>query len=112
MSFLISNALADTASTAVTGPAGGAGSLFMLVGFLVIFYFLLWRPQAKRAKEHNNLVANLKPGDEVTTSGGLVGKINKINDDFIILTVADNINITLQKTAVSSVLPKGTLKAS
>ena len=111
MSFLISNALADTVTTAVAGPTGGAGSLFMLVGFLVIFYFLLWRPQAKRAKEHNNLVANLKSGDEVTTSGGLVGKINKINDDFIILTVAENVDITLQKSAVSSVLPKGTLKA-
>jgi len=111
MSFLITDALADTA--AIVGPQQGGGTtqLFLMLGFVVIMYFLLWRPQAKRAKEHRNLLSSLAKGDEVTTSGGLVGKISDINDDFVHLTIANGVEITLQKTAIASVLPKGTLKS-
>lgn len=114
MSFFISDAFADAATTATTAATGAQSSslpsIVMLLGFIVIFYFLLWRPQAKRAKEQRNLIANLTTGDEVITSGGLVGKISKITDDFINLTIANGIDITLQKGAVSGVLPKGTIK--
>lgn len=112
MSFFINNALADAATTtAANTQASSLPSLLMLLAFVVVFYLLLWRPQAKRAKEHRNLLSSLAKGDEVVTSGGLVGKVNKITDDFVILTIADNIDITVQKAAVSGVLPKGSLKA-
>lgn len=107
---LIANAWA--ASTAGAPAAdNGMSSILLLVGFLAIFYFLLWRPQAKRAKEQRNLLANLAKGDEVVTSGGLLGKISKITDDFIVLAITDNIEVRVQKGAVTNVLPKGTLKA-
>lgn len=114
MSFFITDAFADVASTTSTAPAhaagGGFAQILMLLGFVVIFYLLLWRPQAKRAKEHRELVGNLAVGDEVVTSGGLIGKVRKLNDDFIVLEVADNVAIKVQKGSVSTVLPKGSLK--
>lgn len=110
MSFLIADALADTvATTPQTG--GGTLQLFLMLGFVAVMYFLLWRPQAKRAKEQRNLIANLAKGDEVTTSGGLMGKISRLNDDHMGLTIAEGVEITMQKAAVVSVLPKGTLKS-
>jgi preprotein translocase subunit YajC len=106
---LISNAFADTtASTA--GPGGNMASILMLVGFVVIFYFLLWRPQAKRAKAQRDLISNLAKGDEVVTSGGLLGRINKLDDDVISLAITDTVEVKIQKNAVAGVLPKGTLK--
>lgn len=112
MSFLIADALAD--ATTAAGPQQGNSmfSLLLMLGFVVIMYFLLWRPQAKRAKEQRNLIANLAKGDEVTTSGGLMGKISRLTDDYIGLTVAEGVEITMQKAAVVSVLPKGTLKSA
>lgn len=115
MSFLISDALAQTATTtapAATHAAGGNNfaSLLMLVGFVVIFYLLLWRPQAKRQKEHRELVNNLAKGDEVVTSGGILGRIVDVTDDFIVLAIADNVTIKLQKGSVANILPKGTVK--
>lgn len=109
MSFFINDALADVATTAA--QPNSLPSILMLLAFVVVFYLLLWRPQAKRAKEHRNLLSNLAKGDEIITSGGLVGKITKITDDFIMLTIAENVDITIQKAAVSGVLPKGSLKA-
>jgi preprotein translocase subunit YajC len=85
-------------------------SLLLLAGFVVVFYFLLWRPQAKRAKEQRNLIANLAKGDEVAMSGGLLGKITRLDDDFITLAIADNVEVKVQKNAVALVLPKGTLR--
>ena len=82
----------------------------MLVIFGLIFYFMLIRPQSKRAKEHKSMVEALQKGDEVVTNGGLAGKISKVEDNFIALTIAENINVTVQKHAVSQVLPKGSLK--
>ena len=87
--------------------------LIMLAVFGLIFYFLLYRPQAKRVKEHKALVAGLSKGDEVLTSGGLVGKVTKVSDekDFIEVALNDTNNIVVQKSAVSAVLPKGTMKS-
>lgn len=109
MSFFISDAFAQAAPAA---PAGGnsMSSILMLLGFVVILYFLLLRPQAKRAKEHRNLISNLGIGDEVLTSGGLYGKITKLADDFVVVAISDNVEVRVQKNAVINVLPKGTLK--
>ncbi len=79
-------------------------------GFIVLFYFLMWRPQSKRAKEHRELVAGLNKGDEVLTNGGLAGKILRVKDDFVALEIANGVEIKVQKAAVSAALPKGTLK--
>jgi preprotein translocase subunit YajC len=110
MSFLISNAYAEAA------PAGQQGdplsSLIFFGGFILIFYFILIRPQQKRAKEHRNLVANLAKGDEIVTTGGLLGKVIEVGDDFLTVELADNVKVRMQKQAVASVLPKGSLKAS
>ncbi|SEN48093.1 protein translocase subunit yajC [Pseudomonas sp. ok272] len=110
MSFFISNAMADAAAPAA-GPAGTGFEWIFLVGFLVIFYLMIWRPQAKRAKEQKNLLGSLQKGDEVVTSGGIAGKITKVADDFVVLEVSDSVELKFQKGAIAATLPKGTLKA-
>ncbi|GGJ92554.1 preprotein translocase subunit YajC [Pseudomonas matsuisoli] len=109
MSFLIPAAYADAAAPA--GPAGTGFEWIFLVGFLVIFYLMIWRPQAKRAKEHKNLLGGLQKGDEVVTSGGIAGRVSKVTDDFIVIEVSDNVELKFQKAAIAATLPKGTLKA-
>ncbi|AMA44835.1 preprotein translocase subunit YajC [Pseudomonas monteilii] len=111
MSFLIPAAYADAAPAAAAGPAGTGFEWIFLVGFLVIFYLMIWRPQAKRAKEQKNLLGALQKGDEVVTTGGIAGKIVKVADDFVVLEVSDNVELKFQKGAVAATLPKGTLKA-
>jgi preprotein translocase subunit YajC len=108
MDFLIASAYAQDA--APTG--GGLMSFLPLIIIFVIFYFLLIRPQMKRAKEHRALVAALDKGDEVVTKGGLLGKIKNVGDTFITVELAENVVVKLQKHAVSSVMPKGTVKSS
>ena len=110
MIFLIPAAYADAAAPAA-GPMGGGFEWIFLVGFLVIFYLMIWRPQAKRAKEQKNLLGNLQKGDEVVTNGGIAGKIVKVSDDFVVLEVSDTVEMKFQKGAVAATLPKGTLKA-
>ncbi|AUF95020.1 preprotein translocase subunit YajC [Pseudomonas sp. 02C 26] len=110
MSFLIPAAYADAAAPAAA-PMGGGFEWIFLVGFLVIFYLMIWRPQAKRAKEQKNLLGNLQKGDEVVTNGGIAGKIVKVSDDFVVLEVSDTVEMKFQKGAVAATLPKGTLKA-
>jgi len=80
-------------------------------GFILIFYFLMWRPQSKRTKEHKNLVEGLSKGDEVITNGGIAGKISKVTEDFIRVEIAEGVEIRVQKVAISTALPKGTLKS-
>ncbi|MDG1120984.1 MAG: preprotein translocase subunit YajC [Glaciecola sp.] len=111
MSLFISTAHAQAAGGSAQG--GGFEMLIMLAVFGLIFYFLLYRPQAKRVKEHKNLVASLSKGDEVLTQGGLVGKINKVTEDkdFIEIALNESNEIIVQKSAVTAVLPKGTMKA-
>lgn len=104
--FFISNAYAQAAAA-----QGGSGSfVVMMVLFFAIFYFMSMRPQMKQAKEHKKLIENLAKGDEVVTSGGLLGKISEIGDNFIALEVAKDTEIKIQKHAVSAVMPKGTIK--
>lgn len=109
MDFIINTAVA--ADTAAAPAGSGYLEIGMLVFFVAIFYLLIWRPQAKRAKDQRNLITSLSVGDEIVTAGGLVGKINEIKEDLLVLTVGDNVNVFCQKNAVTSVLPKGTLKS-
>lgn len=97
------------ANAAETGP-DPMFQILMLVGFIAIFYFLLWRPQQKRAKEHKNLIENLSKGDEIATGGGLMGKITKVGDDAVKVEIAKATEVLVQKAAVAVLLPKGTLK--
>lgn len=110
MSFFISAAHADVAGAAA-GPATAGFEWIFLIGFLVIFYLMIWRPQAKRAKDHKNLLGNLQKGDEVVTSGGIAGRVAKVSDDFVVIEVSDTVELKIQKVAIAATLPKGTLKA-
>ncbi|MGL4193060.1 MAG: preprotein translocase subunit YajC [Vibrio sp.] len=94
-------------------PGGGFEMLIMLGMFAVIFYFMIYRPQAKRVKEHKNLMSAMTKGDEVLTSGGLVGRITKIAEDNAYITIELNTNneVVIKKDFVTAVLPKGTLKS-
>lgn len=92
-------------------PNAGIVNLVFLIGFVLIFYFLLWRPQSKRRKEHMSLMSSLSKGDEVVTAGGIVGQINKVEEDFVKLQLAPQIEIRMQKASISATLPKGTLKS-
>ncbi|CAH8189232.1 MULTISPECIES: preprotein translocase subunit YajC [Vibrio] len=95
-------------------PQGGGFEMLIMLGmFAVIFYFMIYRPQAKRVKEHKSLMAAMGKGDEVLTSGGLVGKITKIAEDSDYITIELNANneIVIKKDFVTAVLPKGTLKS-
>lgn len=107
MDFLIASAYAQDAAP----QGGGLMSFLPLIIIFVIFYFLLIRPQMKRAKEHRELVSNLSKGDEVVTNGGLLGRITDVGDSFITVELADNLKVKLQRHAVSSVMPKGTFKS-
>lgn len=108
MEFFISDAWAQAAGGG--SAQSGFASLVPLILIFVIFYFLLLRPQMKRAKEHKKMVGSLAKGDEVITSGGLLGKVTKVDENFVSIEVADGVVVRLQKTAVTSMLPKGTIK--
>ena len=106
--------LFETAAYAADGaapPGPGYMDLLLLVGFVGIFYFLLWRPQSKRRKEHQQLMSALTKGDEVVTAGGIVGRVTKVEDDFVKVQVASDVELRIQKSAVGATLPKGTLKS-
>ena len=105
------NLFETTAYAAEAGGGAGYLNLLFLGGFVLIFYFLLIRPQSKRRKEHQALMAGLAKGDEVVTAGGIVGQVSKVEDDFVKVKVASQIELRLQKSAVSATLPKGTLKS-
>lgn len=102
---------AYAADQAAVQSNAGFGPLIFMIAMLVIFYFLLIRPQAKRAKEHRNLVSGLGKGDEVITSGGILGRITEIDEDFITISIANNVEIKVQKPAVTTTVPKGTIKS-
>jgi preprotein translocase subunit YajC len=110
MNFFISSAFGQATEAAPAQPSP-IFNLIFLGGFVVIFYFLIWRPQSKRAKEHKSLVDSLAKGDEIMTNGGMLGKINRIDENYVALQVADNVELKFQKSSVAAVLPKGTIKA-
>jgi preprotein translocase subunit YajC len=83
--------------------------LLLFGGMFLLFYVLLWRPQSKRAKEHRELVGGISKGDEVMTSGGLLGKVTKVSDDYMTVQVAEGVELKLQKSSVAAALPKGTI---
>ena len=99
------------AAEAGAAPGPGYMDLLLLVGFVGIFYFLLWRPQSKRRKEQLALMTGLAKGDEVVTAGGIVGRVTKVEDAFIKLQVRNTVELRIQKSAVGATVPKGTLKS-
>jgi preprotein translocase subunit YajC len=109
MDFFIASAYAQDAGAQAQG---GLLSFLPLIVIFIVFYFLLIRPQMKRAKEHKALVAQLANGDEVVTNGGLLGKVTNVGDSFVTVELAENVKIKLQKHAVASVMPKGTIKSA
>lgn len=104
----ISSAHAQAAAASGPNPLFQFGFLAVLFG---VFYFVAIRPQQKRQKEHKNMLGSLAKGDEVATNAGILGKVTSIQDDYVVLKVADNTELKFQKFAVSAVLPKGTIKS-
>jgi preprotein translocase subunit YajC len=107
MDFFISSAYAQDLA-----PTGGLMSFLPLIVIFAVFYFMLIRPQMKRSKEHRQLVSQLGKGDEVVTNGGLLGRITDVSESFITLEIADNVQIKLQRQAVTNIMPKGTIKSA
>ena len=108
--MLISQAFAQTAPTG----AGGLDmlSLLPLILMFVLLYFLLLRPQMRRAKDQKQMIASLTKGDEVITGGGVLGRLTKISDNYVSVEIAPNVEITVQKASIQTLLPKGTLKSA
>ena len=109
LDFLIPGAMAQAAA-----PQGGGGTsfLFMMVIFFIIFYLMIIRPQSRQAKEHRKMLESLAKGDEVVTTGGMLGRINKIGDHFIALEVAPEVEVKVEKSAIARSVIKGTIKNS
>ncbi|WP_341678303.1 preprotein translocase subunit YajC [Niveibacterium sp. SC-1] len=107
--MLISNAYAQTAGAA--DPTSGIVGLLPLVLMFVVMWFLMIRPQQKKAKEHRALLEALSKGDEIVTSGGIAGKVTQTGETYVKVEIADGVEVQVHKPAISSVLPKGTLKS-
>lgn len=107
LSFISFNSLAEDLSNL----QGASSQLLMLFIFIFIFYMFIWRPQAKKNQDHKNLIDNLSKGDEVLTSGGILGKIIQIEKNFISLEISNNNNIKLQKQFIIKAYPKGTMSS-
>ncbi|HEY9033717.1 MAG TPA: preprotein translocase subunit YajC [Pseudomonadales bacterium] len=99
------------AQAAPAPEGGGLIQLGMIIFLIVVFYFLMIRPQQKRQKEHKSMLDALAIGDEVSTNAGILGKVKKIDDAYVTLKVAENVELKFQKIAILAVLPKGTLKS-
>lgn len=100
------------AQGAPASPASQIPFLLVMAAIFVMFYLVLWRPQQKKQKEHQALISKLSTGDEVVTTGGLLGKVTDVGDSFITLEIADGVRIKVQKFQVSALMPKGTLKSA
>lgn len=107
MDFFITPAWAQAAAG---GTASTLTTILPLVLIFVVFYFLLIRPQTKRAKEHREMIGKLTVGDEVVTTGGILGRISEVSEQFVTLEVAANVAIRVQRFQVAQLMPKGTLK--
>ena len=110
--MFISSAFAQTAPAAAAegGFMGSLTGMLPLVLMFVVLYFVMIRPQMKRQKEHRSMIDALAKGDEVVTSGGLLGKVARLGEGFVHLEVAEGVEVQIQRSAVAQVLPKGTLK--
>ena len=106
--MLISNAYAQTAAG---GPMESVMQFLPIILMFVVLYFLMIRPQQKKAKEHKALLEALGKGDEVVTQSGIVGRVTKVSDDFVTVEIAANVEVQMQKPSIVVVLPKGTLKS-
>ncbi len=111
VALFIVTTLTAFADEATPPPQSSMPFFVMLIVFFLFIYFGVWRPQSKRAKEQQALLAQLAKGDEVMTAGGMLGRITKLNDQYISLAVTNQVEIMIQKSSVISVLPKGTLGA-
>lgn len=113
LDFFVTSAHAAEQGALPGAPQGAPNFslLLMLVVFLGFIYFTVWRPQNKRAKEHKDLLGALTKGDEVVTAGGVIGKVVKISQSYVMIAVNDTVDIIVQKSAIANVLPKGTMKA-
>ncbi len=110
MTFFMSDAMA--AGLPASGvQSDGTFSLIMIAAIFILFYFMLIRPQNKRAKEHQALVSKIKKGDEIITTSGILAKVSGIDEQYIKAIIAEGIEVSFQRNAISSVLPKGTLKS-
>lgn len=107
----ITTANAAPAAAQHPGAASMFSPLILMVLFIVVMYFLLIRPQSRKRKEHQQLVSDLGIGDDIVTIGGIVGRVSRLKDDFIEVTVSKDTTITMQKSSVANVLPKGTFEA-
>ena len=107
MSFIINDALAQSADSSTSGIL----SFLPLIVLFAVFYFLLIRPQQKKAKQHKNMVGALKKGDEIITNGGVLAKIIDVGESFLTCEIAEKVEVKIQSHAVSTVLPKGTIKS-
>ncbi len=107
MEFFISSAHAQDAA-----QADPFGFFLPMIVIFVAFYFLLIRPQQKRQKEHTALIGAVSTGDEVVTAGGVLGKVNGVSDHYATVEIADNVEIKLQTSTISAVVPKGTVDAA
>ena len=105
LDFFINNAWAADAS-----PQGGIISMLPLFILFAVFWFFLIRPQMKQAKEHKTMVDAAAKGDEIVTNGGMLGKIKEIGDNFVVLEIAKEVEVKIQKNAISATMPKGTIK--
>ena len=105
--MFISNAYAAAAA-----PSSDLLSFAPMLVIFVLFYFMLIRPQMKQAKQHKAMISALKVGDEVATTGGVIGKVTKVSDHFIAIEIATNTVVTVQRHAVQTLLPPGTLKSA
>jgi len=109
--FISTAHAADAAATAPAMPFGGEFVNYaILIFFFGVFYLMIWRPQAKRAKEHRNLISALTKGDEVVVAGGMLGRIADMDEQYITLKISEGTNVRFQRQAVTQVLPKGTIK--
>ncbi|MFT4519972.1 MAG: preprotein translocase subunit YajC [Halioglobus sp.] len=110
MSLFIASAHAQ-AEAEGAAPGGDLFQIFFLVGLFILFYFIAIRPQRKRQKEHTTMVSELTKGAEVVTSSGILGKVTSLDDNYMVLNVANNVEMKFQRVHLHAVLPKGTLKS-
>ena len=108
MNFFISDAWAQSAP----GTGSQLAPLLMMVLFVGVFYFLLIRPQQRKSREHQAMVSKLATGDEVVTTGGLLGRVTEVGETFVTLEIADGVRVKIQRFQISGLMPKGTLKSA